>query len=163
MGVLTLRTFDQKRAPLSPQKNGILIVTAEEDTTGPGAAEYKFQMAAHHVDKKDLFGKSDPYVVISKDNNGLKSVVYKTEVIKNTLDPIWRVCALLLSLFLAVLMFLLLLFSQHFLLSGFDLCSNDPHKKLTFECFDWDSDGSHDFIGAFETTVEELKTKKKFA
>ena len=32
-------------------------------------------------------------MVISKESGGLKSVVYKTEIIKNTLDPFWKVRA----------------------------------------------------------------------
>lgn len=72
------------------RKNGVLVVTAEEETSA-GASNFNIQLSARHVDKKDLFGKSDPYIVISKESAGLKSVVYKTEVIKNTLDPSWRV------------------------------------------------------------------------
>ena len=48
-------------------------------------------MQAHHVDKKDFFGKSDPYVDIFKVVKGAKVLAYKTEVIKNTLDPKWAV------------------------------------------------------------------------
>ena len=40
---------------------------------------------------QDLFGKSDPYFVISKyQENGTLLKVYESEVIKNTLNPVWR-------------------------------------------------------------------------
>lgn len=44
------------------------------------------------LDKKDLFGKSDPYLEIlrpSSQARGNWSLVHRTEVIKKTLDPNW--------------------------------------------------------------------------
>lgn len=48
------------------------------------------RLRASGVDKKDLFGKSDPFVVISRANNRDWTVVHRTEVVKNTLNPIWK-------------------------------------------------------------------------
>jgi len=48
------------------------------------------QLFAENLDKKDFFGKSDPYVVISKlTPSGAYTVVHRSEVIKNTLNPTW--------------------------------------------------------------------------
>ena len=50
-----------------------------------------YGFAGKHLDKKDTFGKSDPYIKIyrgSKDGNWTK--VHETEVIMNTLDPKWK-------------------------------------------------------------------------
>ena len=55
-----------------------------------GASVQKLQLkfSARKVDRKDgPFGKSDPYLVIV-DSNGRR--VYKSSVIKKTLDPVWE-------------------------------------------------------------------------
>lgn len=40
---------------------------------------------------KDLFGKADPYLEFSRANeDGSFVVVHRTEVVKNTLKPLWR-------------------------------------------------------------------------
>jgi len=42
------------------------------------------------IKKKDFFGKSDPYFVISKtQENGTILKVYESNIIKNTLNPVW--------------------------------------------------------------------------
>jgi hypothetical protein len=47
------------------------------------------------------------------------------------------------------------------------LCNGDYERKLKFDVFDWDSNGSHDYIGSFVTTLQELSIavveKKSFA
>uniref|UniRef100_A0A673Y268 Copine II n=1 Tax=Salmo trutta TaxID=8032 RepID=A0A673Y268_SALTR len=43
------------------------------------------------LDKKDFFGKSDPYLEFHKQgDDGKWTLVHRTEVIKNTLDPVWK-------------------------------------------------------------------------
>ena len=37
-----------------------------------------------------------------------------------------------------------------------ELCNGDYERKLKFDVFDWDSNGSHDYIGSFVTTLQEL-------
>lgn len=32
----------------------------------------------------------------------------------------------------------------------------DQGENFQISCFDWDSDGSHDFIGAFTTNLREM-------
>jgi len=82
-------------------------------------------------------GKSDPYLQISRQSqHGTWTVVHKTEVIKKTLNPSWR----------------------PFTVTVQTLCNGDWDRPLKFESFDWDNDGSHDFIGAFETSLRELTT-----
>ena len=36
------------------------------------------------------------------------------------------------------------------------MCNSDRNNPIKVECYDWDSTGSDDFIGAFETTLEHL-------
>ena len=47
------------------------------------------------------------------------TAVHKTEVIKNTLDPVWR----------------------EMVVSVGTLCNGDKARTLKVECYDWDSDG----------------------
>uniref|UniRef100_A0A1I8IJ67 C2 domain-containing protein n=1 Tax=Macrostomum lignano TaxID=282301 RepID=A0A1I8IJ67_9PLAT len=49
------------------------------------------KLSGRGLDKKDFFGKSDPYLIIEKRNDKGRLVrTYRTEVIKNTLDPDWK-------------------------------------------------------------------------
>ncbi|WAR25868.1 CPNE8-like protein [Mya arenaria] len=53
--------------------------------------EVHMQMRASGLDKKDLFGKSDPFLIFYRANpDGSYTVTHKTEVIKNTLNPTWK-------------------------------------------------------------------------
>jgi Ca2+-dependent lipid-binding protein len=56
------------------------------------------------------------------------------KVLKKTLDPVYQIRRLSVS----------------------QLCNGDFHRPLRFECFDWDQGSAHDFIGAFETTVQDI-------
>lgn len=67
-------------------KAGKLIVRAEEVKESNDIIFLGIR--AHHVDKMDFFGKSDPYILMYRvrdDGTWLK--VHTTEIIKNTLDP----------------------------------------------------------------------------
>ena len=67
---------------------GSLIIRVEEITT-PSRDTFLFHMRGIKLDKKDTFGKSDPYLKFYK-NVGVDQwvEVHKTEVIKSTLDPV---------------------------------------------------------------------------
>merc|ERR1712133_222318 len=104
------------------QKKGSISVLAEEISQNNDAVD--FQMRANKLDKKDFFGKSDPYVNIYRANEGNTwTLVKRTEVIKNTLDPSWR----------------------PFEMSVDALCRGDYDRSLKFEVLDWNSDGSFDY------------------
>ncbi|KAM8891248.1 copine-2 isoform 2-T8 [Spinachia spinachia] len=48
-------------------------------------------LSGRKLDKKDFFGKSDPYLEFHKQGEDSKwMLVHRTEVIKNTLDPAWK-------------------------------------------------------------------------
>jgi len=102
----------------------------------------RFNFSGSHLDKKDTFGKSDPFLVIHRQDKDGKSFtpVHKTEVIKHTLDPTWKPFDLSLS----------------------RLCNGNPDLKLFIECFDWDSNGKNDLIGSCYTTYREMSQKKEY-
>uniref|UniRef100_A0A8C3STL2 C2 domain-containing protein n=2 Tax=Chelydra serpentina TaxID=8475 RepID=A0A8C3STL2_CHESE len=93
------------------------------------------QFCANKLDKKDFFGKSDPFMVFYRSNeDGTFTICHKTEVVKNTLNPVW----------------------QAFSIPVRALCNGDYDRTIKVEVYDWDRDGSHDFIGEFTTSYREL-------
>ena len=118
----------------APRSNGGKIFIFPEELKS-NKEVVTLQLYAENLDKKDFFGKSDPYFIISKlTPSGSYSVVHRSEVIKNTLNPTWN----------------------SFNKPVVELCNGDYERKLKFDVYDWDSDGSHDFIGSFVTTLQEL-------
>ncbi|XP_041453953.1 copine-8-like isoform X2 [Lytechinus variegatus] len=117
-----------------PRKDcGKIIVRGEEMSQCRDLMTLHFK--GEHLDKKDVFGKSDPFLLFYRSNeDGTFTVCHKTEVIKKTLDPVWKPFSVMLRSF----------------------CNGDYDRTLKVECYDWDRDGGHDLIGVFETTVREL-------
>lgn len=116
-----------------PSKTSRFVFIMEERSANRDILN--FQLAAEKVDKKDMFSKSDPYFVLSKSaTQGNFVVVHKSEMIKNTLNPVWAPVVIPVV----------------------DVCNGDYDRKLLIEVYDWDSNGSHDFIGSFHTTLREM-------
>lgn len=121
--------------PGFPGKSSQILVQAEE--LGTNKEVLYMKMNARSLDKKDFFGKSDPYVIIAKKmDDGSWTNVHKTDVIKNTLNPDWST------------------FSMRLI----SLTSGKPSRTLRFQVWDWDNDGTSDFIGEFETTYDEIQS-----
>ncbi|XP_061637419.1 copine-9 isoform X2 [Phyllopteryx taeniolatus] len=115
------------------KKCGVIILTAEELSNCRDIAT--MQLCANKLDKKDFFGKSDPFLVFYRSNeDGTFTICHKTEVIKNTLNPVW----------------------QPFTIPVRALCNGDYDRTVKIDVYDWDRDGSHDFIGEFTTSYREL-------
>ncbi|KAM8987970.1 copine-5 [Ara ararauna] len=139
MGTATAHPRGRKPAPaLSnggiPGKScGTIIVLAEELGSCRDVATLQF--CANKLDKKDFFGKSDPFLVFYRSNeDGTFTICHRTEVARHTLAPVW---------------------------AAFDipvraLCNGDPDRTIKVEVYDWDRTGSHDFIGEFTTSYREL-------
>ncbi|XP_032655540.1 copine-5 isoform X2 [Chelonoidis abingdonii] len=115
------------------KKCGTIILSAEELGNCRDVATMQF--CANKLDKKDFFGKSDPFMVFYRSNeDGTFTICHKTEVVKNTLNPVW----------------------QAFSIPVRALCNGDYDRTIKVEVYDWDRDGSHDFIGEFTTSYREL-------
>ncbi|XP_039507756.1 copine-9 [Pimephales promelas] len=115
------------------KKCGNIIFTAEELSNCRDIAT--MQLCANKLDKKDFFGKSDPFLVFYRSNeDGTFTICHKTEVVKNTLNPVW----------------------QPFTIPVRALCNGDYDRTVKIDVYDWDRDGSHDFIGEFTTSYREL-------
>uniref|UniRef100_A0A8C4QMF6 Copine Va n=1 Tax=Eptatretus burgeri TaxID=7764 RepID=A0A8C4QMF6_EPTBU len=112
---------------------GTIILTAEE--LGNCRDVATMQLCGNRLDKKDFFGKSDPFLVFYRSNeDGTFTISHRTEVVKNTLNPVW----------------------QPFSIPVRVLCNGDIDRTIRVEVYDWDRDGSHDFIGEFTTSYREL-------
>jgi Ca2+-dependent lipid-binding protein len=117
-----------------PSKRAKFIISAEEVTANNDILN--LQLAASGLDDKDKFGKSDPYYVISKSTGGpVWAVVAKSEFIKNTLNPTWKPMSIPIR----------------------ELCNGEYDRKLKVDVYDWDSNGDHDWIGTFTTTLRDLQ------
>uniref|UniRef100_A0A8C5ADI4 Copine family member IX n=1 Tax=Gadus morhua TaxID=8049 RepID=A0A8C5ADI4_GADMO len=115
------------------KKCGVIILSAEELSNCRDIAT--MQLCANKLDKKDFFGKSDPFLVFYRSNeDGTFTICHKTEVVKNTLNPVW----------------------QAFTIPVRALCNGDYDRTVKVDVYDWDRDGSHDFIGEFTTSYREL-------
>uniref|UniRef100_A0A7N6FBT3 Copine 8 n=1 Tax=Anabas testudineus TaxID=64144 RepID=A0A7N6FBT3_ANATE len=117
---------------IAGKKCGTIIVKAEELNN---CRVMLMQFCGNKLDKKDFFGKSDPFLVFYRSNeDGTFTICHKTEVVKNTLNPVW----------------------QAFKIPVRALCNGDYDRTIKVEVYDWDRDGSHDFIGEFSTSYREL-------
>ncbi|XP_060919921.1 copine-3-like isoform X1 [Labrus mixtus] len=116
----------------SPAGKGTITISAEEIKDN---RVVNLEVEARKLDKKDLFGKSDPYLEFFKQTETGWQLAHRTEVVKNNLNPTWRPFRIPLQ----------------------SLCGGDLDKPIKVECYDYDNDGSHDLIGIFETTMTRLK------
>nr|XP_034378989.1 copine-7 isoform X2 [Arvicanthis niloticus] len=111
-----------------------ITVIAEDISGNNGYVELSFQ--ARKLDDKDLFSKSDPFLELYRVNDdSSEQLVYRTEVVKNNLNPVW----------------------EPFKVSLNSLCSCEETRPLKCLVWDYDSRGKHDFIGDFTTTFAEMQ------
>jgi len=114
--------------------NGIICIAAEEQSSSKKFAT--LEINGIKLDKKDFFGKSDPFLCIyRKSLNDDWILSHRTEVIKGTLNPKW----------------------QTFTVSMNSLCNGDYQRPLKFEVNDWNLSGSHKVIGSFITNMASIK------
>ncbi|ESO90286.1 hypothetical protein LOTGIDRAFT_178865 [Lottia gigantea] len=121
------------------QKAGMGTITLRTEEVKEGGEILNMTFRAAKLDNKDFMGKSDPFLEILKSTvDGSWQVVHRTEVVKNNLNPSWRPFSVSLQ----------------------TLCGGNRNSQIRFDIYDWDSDGSHDLIGGFKTSVEEMISSK---
>lgn len=110
--------------------SGVLLVQGDEMSASKEVVTMNFTGSG--LDKKDTFGKSDPFLIFYRCNDNSSYLpVHKTEFIKKTLDPVWK----------------------PIIVPARILCAGDQNRSIKIECYDWDSDGSHDLIGECYTNL----------
>jgi hypothetical protein len=94
------------------------------------------QLSAKKLDNKDgMFGKSDPFVVVSRcKEDGTWVVVWKSTVVYNNLNPTWPLMRVKVQ----------------------TLCNGDLHRPIKVDIWDYESSGAHQYIGGFRSSVQEL-------
>lgn len=131
---VTLRLLSAK---LPGSNRGTITISAEEVQIMSHEVHFRFR--GHGLDKKDFFGKSDPFIIISRyRDDGTLTPVLKTPHITNTLNPYWAPIKA----------------------PAQKICNGDLTRQLLVECFDYNKSGNHSFIGSFTTTLEELLANK---
>ncbi|KAJ3037771.1 Copine-8, partial [Rhizophlyctis rosea] len=118
-----------------PRTTSHIKITAIEVKGFRHSVHFKF--GATGLDKKDLFGKSDPYYIIFRgESDGSFSPIYTSPHLRKTLDPSWVDTTLRLV----------------------HLCGpqSDLNTPLRIEVHDWDRVKDHDLIGQVLTTPAQL-------
>lgn len=112
---------------------GKITISAEELTTNK--AKVIFEIRCTKLDKKDFFGKSDPYFEIKKIREGGRSIlVYRSKVVMSNLNPSFEKFDIPMS----------------------TLCSGDYNTPLKIDVYDWNTSGKVDHIGGFKTSFQEI-------
>nr|XP_020464514.1 copine-3-like isoform X3 [Monopterus albus] len=118
---------------------GTITICAEERTDN---RVVELDVAARKLDKKDFFGKSDPFLEFYKQTESGWQLAHRTEVVKNNLNPVWRPFRIPLQ----------------------SLCVGDVEKSIKIDCYDYNNSGSHELIGSFQTTLcQILEASKAYA
>uniref|UniRef100_A0A803SMC9 Copine-3 n=1 Tax=Anolis carolinensis TaxID=28377 RepID=A0A803SMC9_ANOCA len=115
-----------------PAGKGTITISAEEikDTR-----VICMDVEARNLDKKDFLGKSDPFLEFYKQSDSGKwQLVYRSEVIKNNLNPCWKKFSVPLQTF----------------------CGGDFNKPIKVTVSDMDDSTSSDLIGEFTCITAKL-------
>ncbi|XP_042517244.1 protein BONZAI 3 [Macadamia integrifolia] len=111
---------------------GTVTVRAEETNASREAVE--MMLRCSHLDNKDLFSKSDPFLRISRIvESGGAIPICKTEVVNNNLNPTWKPLRLTMQQF------------------------GSKDNPLVIECFDFNDSGKHELIGQLQKSVADLE------
>ncbi|KAL3516184.1 hypothetical protein ACH5RR_023086 [Cinchona calisaya] len=115
---------------------GTVTIQAEETVASRNAVEITFH--CYHLENKDVFSKSDPFLRISRiAESGGSTPICKTEVINNNLNPVWKPLCLTMQQYVS------------------------KDNPLIIECFDFNSNGNHVLIGKLQKTVAQLELLHK--
>ena len=86
---------------------------------------FRFKCRGEHLDKKDFFGKSDPYFKMYRvHESGEGTLEFESETIVNTLDPVWSIGEVSLQ----------------------KICNGDIDRTIRIEVYDWDQFSKHDLM-----------------
>ncbi|KNC46943.1 copine III [Thecamonas trahens ATCC 50062] len=108
--------------------------------------ELQLQLAARNLDKKDLFGKSDPFFEVCKARTGATAEntadaamwvpVIRSNVVKKNLNPTWAPIHVPVS----------------------KLVGSDIERRILLRIYDWNKKSEPDLIGEVSTTISQLES-----
>ncbi|WKY04556.1 hypothetical protein Q1695_005510 [Nippostrongylus brasiliensis] len=132
--IVSNRPFTKALSGGKRKRGGELTIWSDEVDEG-SKENVEFHWSAKKLDKKDLFGKSDPFLNIYRVNDdGSRMLAHRTDVIKKDLNPQWRPFEVNVKM----------------------LCGGDYARQFLIECFDYDWDGGHDLIGVCHVNLDQL-------
>ncbi|XP_037082721.1 copine-8-like, partial [Pollicipes pollicipes] len=135
LGELVSQRSSQLKLLGGPGGLGTLLVHAEELISSKEHAHLQFH--AIKLDKKDWWGKSDPYVELFKCTEEGKWVLsWRTDVKKRTLNPEWGTVVVPVS----------------------SLCNGDHERNIRAVCWDWNRSGTPSLIGETHFSLRQLRT-----
>ncbi|CAJ1940148.1 unnamed protein product [Cylindrotheca closterium] len=125
-----------KSAPLKP--GGELYVRVQELAPFDRGSLH-LQIRGIQLANVEMFSKSDPFYEIQTARslpNGSQfwQPIYRSEIIKNNLQPKWNECELSIE----------------------SLCAGNHERPLQIQVFDWEKSGKHQSIGMLRTNVKKL-------
>ncbi|CAN4086556.1 unnamed protein product [Withania somnifera] len=123
---------EQSSGQAHAQKFGKLTVFAEERVSSKTTVELRLRCS--ELELKDLFSKSDPFLVVSKSTeSGIVVPICKTEVMRNDHSPNWK------PVFLNIQQI------------------GSKENPLIIECYDFNSNGNHSLIGKIQKSLLDLE------
>ncbi|KAL5473582.1 hypothetical protein EMCRGX_G028082 [Ephydatia muelleri] len=121
--------------PLGLKGNPAGTITIQAEEVRNSEFVVYFELSATKLEKKDLFGKSDPYIEIAKAQEGGEfTVVYRSMPIMKTLSPRWPA----------------------FHMEMQTLCSGDWERTLQISVWDWNRSGNNELIGLTTTSLKDI-------
>lgn len=136
------RLYRKRKKKKKPKflKKAKFVVIGEEVAQNKDVVNFCFR--AEKLDRKNMagLGSADPFFIISNEQNGKMVRVFESDVIKKTRKPQWKT----------------------YRMPVVTICNGDYDRKLRVDIFDWESDGKHNYIGSFTTTLEELTKTNQF-
>lgn len=117
-------------------KHGTITIRAEEDEKNE---KIQFDICGEGLDRKDFFGKSDPYLNFKRRfDDGSSHLIHQTEVKPKNLNPRWATVQI----------------------NTQALCGKILDRPILIECFDHEKfKKQNDIIGTSQTTLNELLTE----
>jgi hypothetical protein len=86
------------------------------------------------------FGKSDPFLRFHRSReDGSWVLVHESEVVMDNLNPFWKPVEI----------------------KGQKLNNGDPHRPIKIECWDWEKNGKHQFMGECTIIMSDVVNKNK--
>jgi len=123
-------------------KKGGKIIVRVDKAKGTGTLRLKINGSKLKNVEDSMFGKSDPFFELMRKDmgkNGFKwNTVYRSDVVKDNLNPSWKVGTIDLS----------------------TLCLGDLDAPLMLTVFDYEKSGQHIYMGQVETTVNSMKSSQ---
>ncbi|CAG0898926.1 unnamed protein product [Cyprideis torosa] len=119
--------------------SAILVILVDEVSSCKEEIELEFM--AKRLKKKNIFGRPDPFLQISRaSESGIPILVHRTETINRTVQPHWK----------------------SFSISLQELCNGDQDVSLQVECYDNEMSGNHKALGTVFNHGKAITGRTRF-